>query len=78
MANEARLIGGNKWERVNSYHTGAERVSPHKITVKKFFETNGQFQSACEVAGVKVTRRQASKWLNGKGSAYANRGSVVR
>jgi len=35
-----------------------------------------KFKKACEAAGVPVTKRQASKWNNGKGKAYAFRNQV--
>jgi len=34
---------------------------------------SGRFQKACGVAGVDVTKRQASKWNRKRGAAYAYR-----
>ena len=63
---KAVLVGGNTWIRVIS-----NSASP--VAVIKPLITNQKFVDACEKAGVKPTRRQASKWLNKKGSAYKNR-----
>jgi len=39
--------------------------------VNKFFKTNEPiFVAACEKVGLKVTKRQASKWLMQKGKAF--------
>lgn len=38
-----------------------------------FAKLNDKFRNACEKAGVKPTRRQASKWNRGFGSAWKNR-----
>lgn len=39
--------------------------------VVKFLRANDStFTKACELAGIPPTRRQASKWLAGKGIAY--------
>lgn len=39
--------------------------------INKFFKSNDPvFIAACEKAGVKVTKRQVSKWLKGKGKAF--------
>jgi hypothetical protein len=39
--------------------------------VVKFLATKDSiFTKACELAGIPPTRRQASKWLAGKGVAY--------
>ncbi len=34
---------------------------------------SGKFKKACEIAGIPVTMRQASKWNHSKGSAFAHR-----
>lgn len=39
-------------------------------TNRTFSQTNGRFQNGCELAGIKVTPRQASKWRQQKGAAY--------
>ena len=43
------------------------------LSNKAFAESDGNFQNACEKASppVKPTARQASKYRNGKGSAFA-------
>jgi len=53
------------------------RHSDNEFKVKKFFE-EGQaaFIKACEVCGIKPSRRQAAKWLMKKGLAYKFRGGV--
>lgn len=37
---------------------------------KMFAEKDMYFQKACQAAGVEITKRQASKFRNKKGSAY--------
>jgi len=39
-------------------------------TVKFFNSQDSKFVAACESAGIKATKRQASKWLMCKGKAY--------
>lgn len=41
-----------------------------EITNGRFASTDGQFQMACARAGVKPTKRQASKWRNKRGRAW--------
>jgi len=65
---KATLIGGNKWIRV----TGSKQEMP-KMPNVLFAKEDVKFQAACDKAGVKATSRQASKWRNKIGSAYANR-----
>ena len=43
------------------------------ITHAEFSKTDPMFKNACEKAGVEPTIRQASKWRNKKGKAYAAR-----
>lgn len=40
------------------------------MTNKEFSEQDKIFNKACEIAGIKSTKRQASKYRNGKGLAY--------
>ena len=48
-----------------------EKTETKKLeTNRTFAETNPDFKGACEAAGVKVTRRQASKYRSHKGTAY--------
>lgn len=47
--------------------TGAERKRMEKNT--NTFKSP-HFAKACEQAGLPLTRRQASKWNNGKGKVY--------
>lgn len=44
-----------------------------KITNRKFSQEDRLFLKACELAGVEPTRRQASKFRNKNGSAYAQK-----
>jgi hypothetical protein len=37
---------------------------------REFAAKNGGFQAACEAAGIKPTKRQASKFRNKTGTAY--------
>ena len=43
------------------------------VTNEKFSEIDPLFKDACDLAGVKPTSRQASKWRNQRGSAYSFR-----
>lgn len=61
-------IGGNTWVRVN----GLKKEIVHP-TIKETVKEDGRFQSACAKAGIEPTARQASKWRNQKGKAFANR-----
>lgn len=40
---------------------------------KEFANEDGVFRAACERAGVQPTKRQASKWRNGRGAAFSHR-----
>jgi hypothetical protein len=44
--------------------------APEVMTNKKFAAENVQFRNACEAAGLKLTKRQASKWRRHTGLAY--------
>ena len=47
------------------------------MTNKQFAEQDKPFIQACEQAEVQPTKRQASKWRNKKGKAYACKVSKV-
>ena len=47
------------------------------MTNKDFAEKDEPFKKACEQAGVKPTKRQASKWRRNKGKAYARKVSKM-
>lgn len=47
------------------------------MTNKEFAEKDRVFKKACEIAKVKSTRRQASKWRNRKGTANLYRGTAT-
>ena len=54
---------------------GFFRNIPKGYVSNKAFITDAAFVAACENAGVKPTSRQASKFRNKKGAAYAAKGS---
>lgn len=43
----------------------------------EFSKTDLLFKKACELAGVKATTRQASKWRNKKGRAFEERTTAL-
>ena len=47
------------------------------MTNAQFAKVDAYFKKACELAKIKVTSRQASKWFNGKGSAIAHKRMAV-
>ena len=47
-----------------------------RVTNKAFAKEDGFFKKACEVAGIEVTTRQASKFRNKKGLAFKHRKQV--
>lgn len=63
-----KIFGGNKWARVLRTPTPAGEQA--RIDANKAVFGQPTFKHACEAAGVAVTKRQASKWNNGKGAAY--------
>ena len=58
---------GKQWVRVQGppLDTWSIKIYP----LRKATMESGIFQKACELAGIPVTRRQARKWLRGKGKA---------
>ena len=62
------LYGGTRPER----RIKGEIMRPEdEGKIAKFFKSNDpKFTAACDKAGVKTTKRQASKWLMKKGKAY--------
>jgi len=59
----------------NPFSSGSpEKAHNGAIPNKVFARNDGAFNAACDAAGVKPTSRQASKFRNGKGSAYNNKG----
>lgn len=59
-------LGGNQWVRVN----GKENPKVENSN-ENFAKTDKSFQQACAKAGVEPTARQASKWRNKRGKAFA-------
>ena len=49
------------------------RKEQENHVVKYYKENHPDFLGACEKAGIKPTRRQASKWLRKTGKAYKER-----
>ena len=47
------------------------------MTNAQFVKVDAYFKKACELAKIKVTSRQASKWFNGKESAIAHKRMAV-
>jgi hypothetical protein len=39
-------------------------------TLKNLAKINAKFHAACDMAGLKITRRQYSKWVKHKGLAW--------
>ena len=62
-----------QWTRVHGADIEPGHDARCKLNVARMADQ--AFTKACEVVGVKVTRRQASKWNNKGGAAYnvANR-----
>ena len=69
---------------VNGSGTGYKKTDKTKVTMmcevrheqNNSIMASGKFKKACEIAGIPVTRRQASKWNNSKGAAYARRNAT--
>ena len=59
---------GQSWTRVTGPNLKPENAIKEQQNISRKADQN--FQSACEDAGIKVTKRQASKWNNKKGAAY--------
>lgn len=49
-----------------------------KMRNKKFIEITPFFKKCCELAKVEPTPRQASKFRNGYGAAFSQKGVAVR
>ena len=47
------------------------------MTNAQFAKVDAYFKKACELAKIKNTSRQASKWFNGKGSAIPHRKMAI-
>ena len=59
------------WIRVHGPNLKPENELRHKKNLSRMADAD--FKASCEAAGVEVTKRQASKWNNKKGRAYAFR-----
>jgi len=57
-----------QWMRVTGPNLHPWNAEKQKQNVSRLADLG--FITACEVAGVKATNRQASKWNNRKGAAY--------
>jgi len=47
------------------------------MTNAQFVKVDAYFKKACELAKIKVTSRQASKYRNGKGSAVLHKRMAI-
>lgn len=52
------------------------KVKRHNITNKQFADGNILFKKCCDIAGIPPTRREASRFRNGKGLAFKFKGSA--
>lgn len=48
------------------------------MTLREFARDNELFRKACELASIEPTKRQASKWIRGKGLARTFRPAAGR
>lgn len=69
--------GGDK-KKQERYHDIESQVAKpqhrqreYGTTNKEFAETNVEFKAACDIAGVKPTKRQASRFRNNRGKAFS-------
>ena len=53
------------------------KPTQYKVPNVELAESNWMFRLACELAKVPPTKRQASKWRNRRGLAYAQRNAAV-
>ena len=51
---------------------GKPHTHKYDISNDKFAKEDTAFKAACDKVGIKPCARQASKWRNKKGLAYAN------
>ena len=63
-----KTIGDQKWVRVIGTPTPADEKYRQEANKSVFKQPD--FVKACENAGLKPTKRQASKWNNKHGAAY--------
>lgn len=59
---------GQQWIRVTGTNLKPENAVKNVQNVSRLADKG--FINACDTAGIKVTKRQASKWNNRKGAAY--------
>jgi len=54
-------------------------MTTKRVTNKVYANTDSLFEKCCKLAGIEPTRRQASKFLNGKGIArkYLNLAEIM-
>ena len=67
---KSKKKNGKQWNRIdgpNLHPDEKERADKNKSIM-----VNDIFCKACKKTGVKITKRQASKWNNKKGSVYNN------
>jgi len=69
-----KTVGGNQWVRVIGTPISVEEMARQDANVSTFNQP--VFTTACDNAGIKITKRQASKWNNKKGAAYNFRNKI--
>jgi hypothetical protein len=65
----------NNPDKPKSTHVKKDKYDTRNID---FAENDVIFQKACELAAIKATTRQGSKWRNGKGKAFSFRYDAKR
>lgn len=65
---DAGLKGGQQWVRVSGRPLRPQDDERNEANVSRL--NSQHFVDACLAAGIKATKRQASKWNNMKGAAY--------
>lgn len=58
---------GKQWKRVTG--PNLDTLAEAGYLARQATLQSGIFQKACELAGIEATKRQARKWLHGKGKA---------
>lgn len=69
---------GKQDELHNPKHVNYAIKSTYQVSNDDMAKHNKLFRRACELANVQPTRRQASRWRNRRGRAYAKRHDAVK
>ena len=64
----AGIKGGQTWTRVTGVNLDQNQKERGLSNKTRFNAPD--FEKACKMVGIPVTKRQASKWNNKKGAAY--------